>query len=407
MTEDTSPNGAATDDRIRRNSSADMDTDTGSESSVMLDRGMPSLDGFGRRSFINWLVPLAIIVLALIGAVWTVHGVLAHRDEAARARRSALHARGAHEKVFDEVPALAEPASAAAMPIPAPAPAAVQPAPSSDRAAPLRSYYDAPLLAVGASNGQMADASESESASPSIFPVHADQQPSNATADMAEERAKPFSQPLSQVLTPTRMPKVMAAFIGNRSLLLAQGTKIDCAGDTAFDSTQAGISTCTVARNVYSDDGRVVLIERGSQINCEYRANLAPGQRRVFILSARIATPHGVAVQIDSPVADALGRMGMDGSIENHWGARVGAAMMLGLSHDAIGYLATRGGNGNGTIVYQNTQAQGSDMATRVLDQTINIAPTLKQHQGTEFTIVLARDLDFSSVYALEPEGVR
>ncbi|MDT6998101.1 type IV secretion system protein VirB10 [Burkholderia cenocepacia] len=407
MTEDTSPNGAATDHRIRRNSSADMDTGTGSESSVMLDRGMPSLDGFGRRSFINWLVPLAIIVLALIGAVWTVHGVLAHRDDAARARRSALHARGAHEKVFDEVPALAEPASAAAMPIPTPAPAAVQAAPLSDRAAPVHSYYDAPLLAVGTSNGHMADASDGESVAPGILPEQADQQSSNATAGMAQERLKSFSQPLSQALTPTRVPKVMAAFIGNRSLLLAQGTKIDCVGDTAFDSTQAGISTCTVARNVYSDDGRVVLIERGSQINCEYRANLAPGQRRVFILSARIATPHGVAVQIDSPVADALGRMGMDGSIENHWGARVGAAMMLGLSHDAIGYLATRGGNGNGTIVYQNTQAQGSDMATRVLDQTINIAPTLRQHQGTEFTIVLARDLDFSSVYALEPEGVR
>jgi len=406
MTDDTSPNGAAADDRIRRDSQADMNTGMGSDSSVMLDRGMPSLDGFGRRSFINWLIPLAIIILALLGAVWTVHSVLAHRDDAARARRGALHARGAHEKVFDDAPAVAEPASAAVMPVPTPAPAAVQAAPPSDRAAPVRSYYDAPLLAVGASNGQMADASESESASPSILPVHADQQPSNATAGMAEERSKSFSQ-LSQALMATRVPKVMAAFIGNRSLLLAQGTKIDCAGDTAFDSTQAGISTCTVARNVYSDDGRVVLIERGSQINCEYRANLTPGQRRVFILSARIATPHGVTVQIDSPVADALGRMGMDGSIENHWGARVGAAMMLGLSHDAIGYLATRGGNGNGTIVYQNTQAQGNDMATRVLDQTINIAPTLRQHQGTEFTIVLARDLDFSSVYALEPEGVR
>jgi type IV secretory pathway VirB10-like protein len=127
----------------------------------------------------------------------------------------------------------------------------------------------------------------------------------------------------------------------------------------------------------------------------------------VFVLSARIVTPHGVTVQIDSPVADALGRMGMAGSVENHWGERVGAAMLLGLSQDAIGYLATRGGNGNGTVVYQNTQAQGNDMATRVLDQTVNIAPTLKQNQGAEFMIVLARDLDFGSVYSLEPEGMR
>ncbi len=46
-------------------------------------------------------------------------------------------------------------------------------------------------------------------------------------------------------------------------------------------------------------------------------------------------------------------------------------------------------------------------MASRVLDSTINIPPTLSQNQGAEFTIVVARDLDFSAVYALDPEGSR
>lgn len=195
--------------------------------------------------------------------------------------------------------------------------------------------------------------------------------------------------------------------LGDRSLILAQGAKIDCAGDTAFDSTEAGISTCTVTKNVYSDDGKVVLIERGSQINSEYRSNLSPGQKRAFILAARIKTPNGVTVQIDSPVADALGRMGIDGYVDNHWGQRIGAALLLGMTQDAIGYLATRGGNSNSSVVYQNTEQQGNDMATRVLDRTISIPPTLTQNQGAEFTIVVARDLDFGTVYALQPEGSR
>ncbi|SAL72800.1 conjugation TrbI family protein [Caballeronia udeis] len=59
--------------------------------------------------------------------------------------------------------------------------------------------------------------------------------------------------PLGQALTPTLTPRVTAGLLGNRSLILAQGAKIDCVGDTAFDSTEAGISTCTVTRNVYSD----------------------------------------------------------------------------------------------------------------------------------------------------------
>lgn len=46
-------------------------------------------------------------------------------------------------------------------------------------------------------------------------------------------------------------------------------------------------------------------------------------------------------------------------------------------------------------------------MASRVLDSTINIPPTLTQNQGVEFTIIVARDLDFSPVYALEPGGAR
>jgi type IV secretion system protein VirB10 len=212
---------------------------------------------------------------------------------------------------------------------------------------------------------------------------------------------------LAQALTPTATPRVRAGTLGNRSLVLAQGAKIDCAGDTAFDSTEAGLSTCTVTKNVYSDDGRVVLIERGSQINSQYRSNLSPGQKRTFILAARIETPHGVTVEIDSPAADALGRMGIDGYVDNHWGARFGAAMLLGVTQDAIGYLATRGGNSNGSVVYENTQQQGNDMATRVLDSTINIPPTLTQNQGAEFTIVVARDLDFGSVYALQLEGAR
>lgn len=212
---------------------------------------------------------------------------------------------------------------------------------------------------------------------------------------------------LAQALMPTVTPRVQAGTLGNRSLVLAQGAKIDCAGDTAFDSTEAGLSTCTVTKNVYSDDGNVVLIERGSQINSQYRSNMSPGQKRVFVLSARIKTPNGVTVEIDSPAADALGRMGIDGYVDNHWSQRIGAAMLLGVTQDAIGYLSTRGGNTNGSVVFQSTQQQGNDMATRVLDSTIGIPPTLTQNQGAEFTIVIARDLDFGSVYALQPEGTR
>jgi type IV secretion system protein VirB10 len=374
------------------------------------DRGMPALGQYrSARPRAWWLTPIAIVLVVGAGAVWTVHGFLARHEAEAKARRDLVADTSTQGRTFRVAPASAVVVASAPVPASAidvrPVPAsgvAVAPVSTVHAAAP-RSYYDAPLLATGAGQDSPAglsgvpDAGSVTGAASSVTAV--------ATVNAGAPVVGQAGAALAQALMPTATPRVRAAMLGNRSLILAQGAKIDCVGDTAFDSTEAGISTCTVTKNVYSDDGHVLLIERGSQINSEYRSNLAPGQKRVFVLSARIKTPDGVTVEIDSPAADALGRMGMDGYVDNHWGQRIGAAMLLGMTQDAIGYLATRGGNSNGSVVFENTQQQGNDMATRVLDSTINIPPTLKQNQGAEFTIVVARDLDFGSVYALQPES--
>ncbi|WP_028203778.1 type IV secretion system protein VirB10 [Paraburkholderia nodosa] len=369
------------------------------------DRGMPELGQQGGRPRAWWFAPLLVVAAVVGAAVWTIHGFLERHEAAEKARRDAVQEQPSQGRVFGDGPTAASSATgvaSAAVAAGAAASVAVAAAPRQVpvHTAPVRSYYDAPLLATG---GNGAAGGEPDTAA-SISAASSGMQPNVTVASGSQSQG---SSPLAQALTPTVTPMVRAGFLGNRSLILAEGAKIDCAGDTAFDSTQAGISSCTVTKNVYSDDGHVVLIERGSQINSEYRSNLAPGQKRVFILSARIRTPEGVTVEIDSPAADALGRMGVGGYVNNHWGERIGAAMLLGLTQDAIGYLATRGGNGNGSVVFENTQQQGNDMASRVLDSTINIPPTLSQNQGAEFTIVVARDLDFSPVYALEPEGTR
>jgi len=378
------------------------------------DRGMPALGEYrGIRPRAWWLTPIVVVLVAGAGAVWTVHAFLVHHDAEAKARRDALAQAPGEGRVFRDAPA--SPVSAAPVP-----PAAITEAAASGpvvsrspvsavHVARARSYYDAPLLVTGMASGAN-DEERGVLTAKAISGDVAGAGSSVAAAVSGRMTGAPGqggTGSLAQALTPTATPRVRATMLGNRSLMLAQGAKIDCAGDTAFDSTEAGISTCTVTKNVYSDDGKVVLIERGSQINSEYRSNLSPGQKRTFILAARIKTPHGVNVEIDSPAADALGRMGVDGYVDNHWGQRIGAALLLGMTQDAIGYLATRGGNSNGSVVYENTQQQGNDMATRVLDSTINIAPTLTQNQGAEFTIVVARDLDFGSVYTLEPEGSR
>ena len=421
MNDDTR-NSIGPDDSDGR-SRAGSERDFAGTPEVSTDRGMPALGQYRRaRPRAWWLTPLIVVLVAGGGAVWTIHAFLARHDAQAKARRDAIAQTSAQGRVFRDGPGTASAASipvVASAPVPTSEPArvpvAAQPPAPVSRPVSVRSYYDAPLLAAGNTAGAGVQAGGA-AVGPGALSAEGvlDGVAGAASSVAALAPGRTVSAPgqggagtLAQALTPTATPRVAAGTLGNRSLVLAQGAKIDCAGDTAFDSTEAGLSTCTVTKNVYSDDGRVVLIERGSQINSQYRSNLSPGQKRTFILAARIETPHGVTVEIDSPAADALGRMGIDGYVNNHWGERIGAAMLLGLTQDAIGYLATRGGNSNGSVVYENTQQQGNDMATRVLDSTINIPPTLTQNQGAEFTIVVARDLDFGSVYALQPEGAR
>jgi type IV secretion system protein VirB10 len=201
-------------------------------------------------------------------------------------------------------------------------------------------------------------------------------------------------------------PKVAAGMLGNRSLTLPKGTAFTCALKTKIISATSGLVGCQVQRNVFSDDGRVLLIERGSHMDGEYRiASVRPGTVRIPVLWTRIRTPLGVTVDIDSPGTGQLGESGIDGYLDNRWFERIGAAMLLSLIDDSVKLViqnqsADRQGD---TIVLPSTTANTSKLAEKVLDSTINIPPLIYQNQGGIVGIYVARDVDFSSVYELKP----
>jgi len=201
-------------------------------------------------------------------------------------------------------------------------------------------------------------------------------------------------------------PKVAASMLGNRSLTLPKGTAFTCALKTKVISATSGLVGCQVQRNVYSDDGRVLLIERGSHLDGEYRiASVRPGTVRIPVLWTRIRTPLGVTVDIDSPGTGQLGESGIDGYVDNRWGERIGAAMLLSLIDDSVKLVIQNQASDRqaDTIVLPSTTANTSKLAEKVLDSTINIPPLIYQNQGGIVGIYVARDVDFSSVYELRP----
>jgi type IV secretion system protein VirB10 len=210
---------------------------------------------------------------------------------------------------------------------------------------------------------------------------------------------------LGSQLTPTSTARVSASMIGDRNMLLPKGRSIDCGLTMRLESDLPGLATCVLSQNIFSDNGKVLLLERGSQAVGEYGANMAQGQRRIFVLWTRIETPSGVVINLDSPGADELGTSGLAGRVNNHWWERLGAATLLTLVQDAVGYETAKASNGNAGsyAVLQNTAQSSNNMADLVLQSTIGIKPTLYKNQGDRATIFVARDLDFGSVYGLNP----
>lgn len=67
-------------------------------------------------------------------------------------------------------------------------------------------------------------------------------------------------------LQPIRLGQSHATQLRNRDLLITQGTQIDCTLETKIITSQPGMTTCHLTRDIYSTSGRVVLLDRGSKV---------------------------------------------------------------------------------------------------------------------------------------------
>jgi type IV secretion system protein VirB10 len=182
----------------------------------------------------------------------------------------------------------------------------------------------------------------------------------------------------------------------DRNFLITAGSFIPCVLQSAMDSSQPGYVSCIVPRNIYSDNGRVVLMEKGTKIVGEYQGGLNRGQYRLFVLWTRAVTPRGIAIDVASPATDALGRGGVDGRVDNFFWQRFGTALLFSLVEDA----ATVGSEAVGNSA-SNTTRVPSDAASTILQQNSQIKPVLRKNQGEDVGITVAQDFDFSTVYGL------
>lgn len=210
-----------------------------------------------------------------------------------------------------------------------------------------------------------------------------------------------------------------AASIGDRSArarkieridaLVPEGTLIPGILETAIVSDLPGQVRAIVSQDVYSFDGRRILIPTGTRLIGEYQSEITRGQTRIFVVWTRMLRDDGVSVRLNSIGADSLGRAGLTGRVDKKFRERFGAAILLSIVGAGASYLTGYGSEAaagdsddarNAEELARETLAQTfSDMANQALGDSLRIPPTISVSQGERIFVFVRQDLDFSAMY--------
>ncbi|MER8873198.1 type IV secretion system protein VirB10 [Mesorhizobium sp. M0814] len=192
--------------------------------------------------------------------------------------------------------------------------------------------------------------------------------------------------------------------------LIPEGTLIPGILETAINSDLPGQVRAITSQDVYSFDGRRILIPTGTRLIGEYQSDVVRGQKRIFVIWTRLIRDDGVSVRLNSIGTDSLGRSGLTGIVDNKWRERFGSAILLSIVGAGASYLTGYGSDEafgdekddakRGEELARDTIAQTfSDMANQALSENLRIPPTISVSQGERIFVYVRQDLDFSAMY--------
>jgi type IV secretion system protein VirB10 len=188
--------------------------------------------------------------------------------------------------------------------------------------------------------------------------------------------------------------KAIAVGGGDRTYLVSQGTLIFAVLETALDSTQSGQARAMISTDVYNALGTRILIQKGSRIFGEYKGELSAGQNRAQVIWTRLIRPDGATIALDSPASDQLGRAGVKGRVNTHFGTRLLNALLQSTIDFGVAAASRAVTSNNGVVVAFPSSIQSA--GSQIVQETPK--PTLTVRHGTRIAVFVARDLDFSAV---------
>jgi len=186
---------------------------------------------------------------------------------------------------------------------------------------------------------------------------------------------------------------------------LFEGTIIETALTNRLNATFSGPVVCIVTTDVYSQNGRHLLIPRGSRAIGEVRQVDNFGQQRVAVSFHRVILPNEQSITLDQFVGlNQIGETGLRDQVNHHYLQIFGAAVAVG-AISGLSQANTRSGqNASSLDVYRQGAASSlAQSSMSILDRFLNILPTFTIREGHRIKVYLSQDLELPE-YSEEDE---
>jgi len=187
---------------------------------------------------------------------------------------------------------------------------------------------------------------------------------------------------------------------------LRAGSVIPATMISGINSDLPGQITAQISQDVFdTPTGRHRLIPQGSKLVGRYSHNVVMGQSRVLVAWQRIVFPDGKAFDIGSMGgADSAGYAGFEDQVDRHYVRVFGSAILMsgiaaGLTSSRVSPENDPYGSSNAATLSQTTAQQIGEVASKMIERNLDIAPTLKIRPGYRFNVTAVKDLTFDRPY--------